>query len=139
MDPTTILIPMLSLAGVTFVVLLLIPFRRFRAAFRGEVVAADFKYGESERVPPEVSLPNRNLMNLLEMPLLFYVVCVTLYVTRNVDGTARLLAWTYFSLRVLHSLVHLTYNKVSHRLLPYAASNLVLAVLWLRLFLAILH
>jgi len=63
------------------VVLLLIPFRRFRAAFAGQVGAGDFRYGESARVPGEVSIPNRNYMNLLELPVLFYIVCVLDYVT----------------------------------------------------------
>jgi hypothetical protein len=42
------------------------------------------------------------------------------------------LAWLYFALRVAHSVVHLTYNNVFHRLGVYAASGVVLALLWLR-------
>jgi hypothetical protein len=72
------------------------------------------------------------------MPVLFYVACLTLYVTRNVEGAALFLAWLYFGLRVAHSLVHLTYNKVYHRLTAYAASNVVLAMLWIRLVQALL-
>ena len=79
-----------------------------------------------------VSLPNRNFMNLLELPMLFYVVCIALYVTLSVDAYALALAWLYFALRVAHSLVHLTYNNVFHRLGVYAASGVVLALLWLR-------
>jgi hypothetical protein len=40
-------------------------------------------------------------------------------------------------LRAAHSLVHLTYNKVFHRLGVYAASNVVLLMIWIRLFLAL--
>jgi hypothetical protein len=76
-------------------------------------------------------------MNLLEMPLLFYVACLTLYVTGKVDAVAVYLAWLYFGLRAAHSLIHLTYNKVFHRLTVFAASNAVLAVLWIRLFFAL--
>jgi hypothetical protein len=83
-------------------------------------------------VPGAVSLPNRNFMNLLELPMLFYVVCVGLYITLSVDAAAVALAWLYFALRVLHSLVHLTYNNVFHRLGAYAASTLVLGLLWVR-------
>jgi hypothetical protein len=46
----------------------------------------DFKFGESARVPGNVSVPNRNLMNLLELPVLFYVACLTLYVTKSIKG-----------------------------------------------------
>ena len=72
---------MFGLAVWTALVLLLIPVARFRAVSRGEVTVADFKLGESSAVPFAVSIPNRNYMNLLEAPALFYVVCLTLYVS----------------------------------------------------------
>ena len=132
MDPLRIFHPMMALAGLTLVVLLLIPVARFRAAFRRQVSANDFRYGESANVPGAVSLPNRNLMNLLEMPVLFYVLCIALYVTRMADAAALYGAWAYVPLRAAHSVVHLTYNNVFHRLAVYAASNVVLAALWVR-------
>ena len=129
----SILYPMVALAGLTFVVLLLIPIRRFRAAFAGAVTADDFRYGESARVPPDVALPNRNMMNLLELPMLFYVACLTAYVTHGENAYLVQLAWIYVALRAAHSLVHVTYNRVSHRLLIFAASNVVLIMLWTNL------
>jgi hypothetical protein len=137
MNQTNILYPMVALAALTFVVLLLIPYARFRAGRRRRVVIDDFRFGESQNVPSDVSIPNRNLMNLLEMPVLFYVACLTLYVTKNVNTLVLSLAWLYFGLRAGHSLVHLTYNKVFHRLTVYAASNVVLAIMWVRLFSAL--
>jgi hypothetical protein len=134
MNPEGILLPMAALAALTFAVLLVIPYKRIGAGRKGLVTWRDFKYGESEKVPPDVRIPNRNLMNLLEMPMLFYVACVTFYVTRHVGPEVLLLAWVYVALRVLHSAVHLTYNRVRDRLIVYAASNVVLAVLWIRLF-----
>ena len=128
---------MVALATMTFAVLLFIPYKRFKAGLKGQVSADDFKFGESTNVPSDVSIPNRNLMNLLEMPVLFYVACLTLYVTKNVDAMLLVLAWIYFALRAAHSLVHLTYNRVRHRLIVYAASNVVLAMIWIRLFQAL--
>ena len=132
MHPVQILFPVVALAALTFVVLLLIPAARFRAGARGEVRSRDFAYGESASVPPRVGLPNRNLMNLLELPMLFYVVCLAFYVTRSVSASAVTLAWTYVALRAAHSVIHLTYNRVSHRALVFAASNVVLVLLWVR-------
>jgi hypothetical protein len=137
MDPKSIFYPMIALAALTFAVLLILPFKRIGAARQGRVRPHDFKYGESANVPGDVAIPNRNLMNLLEMPVLFYAACITFYVTKTVDATAIWLSWSYFALRLGHSAVHLTYNKVLHRLAVYAASNVVLAVLWIRLFRAI--
>ena len=130
MDRSSILLPVIALATLTFAVLLLIPIRRFRAGFRGQVTSADFKFGESERVPDEVKLANRNYMNLLEIPVLFYTVCILFFVTETVDPLAVQLAWAYVALRAVHCAIHVTYNKVRHRLYAFALSNVALIVMW---------
>ncbi|MGE5567385.1 MAG: MAPEG family protein [Parcubacteria group bacterium] len=130
MNQETIFLPVLALAALTFIVLGVIPLRRFRAAFAGQVTPADFATGESANVPAQVSLANRNYMNLLELPVLFYAVCVAAYVTHTVDGLLVNLAWGYVALRAVHSLVHLSYNNVIHRLSFFALSNFVLMAMW---------
>ena len=133
----SILYPMGALVAWTFIILALVPIARLRAAAQGRVRAKDFRLGESATVPADVALFNRNFMNLLELPVLFYVACLTLYATRTADGTALVLAWLYVGLRVCHSLVHVTYNNVFHRLAAYAASVVVLLAMWVRLFMAL--
>jgi len=131
MPRNLILLPMGALALLTLTVLLFIPIRRLRAVFAGQVTPGDFKYGESARVPGEVSIPNRNYMNLLELPVLFYAICIINYVTRpEIDSLTLTLAWTYVALRALHSVVHLTYNNVFHRLAFFATSNFALLAMW---------
>ena len=130
MSQNPIFLPMGVLAFWTFAVLLLIPFQRFRAAFAGRVNAEDFKYGESGNVPGEVSIPNRAMMNLLELPVLFYVVCLLFFVTGKIDATVIELAWIYVGLRLAQTLIHLTYNNVIHRLTMFASSNFMLIGLW---------
>lgn len=130
MEPTEIFLPMSALALLTLSVLLLIPFKRFKAAFARQVTVDDFRFGESAKVPGDVSLPNRNLMNLLELPVLFYVLCLTAFVTEHVTSTLVVMAWIYFSLRLCHSMVHLTYNNVYHRLTLFALSNFLLVIMW---------
>lgn len=129
-----ILWPMGGLALLTFIILLLLPVRRFRAAFAGKVTPADFKLGESANVPPRVVLVNRNYMNLLEFPQLFYVICLMLYVTDRVDAVNYRLAWGYVALRALHSVIHVTYNNVMHRLTIFAISNVLVIVMWAMFF-----
>ncbi len=123
-----------ALAFLTFTVLLFIPIRRFRAAFAGQIGPEDFKYGESDRVPGSVSIPNRNYMNLTELPVLFYAVCLMFYVTNRTDQTVVWLAWAYVVLRVLHSIIHIAYNNVFHRLSVFAISNFVLLAMWVVFF-----
>ncbi len=91
--------PMGVLAFLTFGVLTLIPIRRFRAGAAGQIVADDFKFGESTSVPGHVSIPNRNYMNLLELPMLFYVGSLMFFVVGKVDAAVLSLAWVYVALK----------------------------------------
>ena len=134
MPQELIFAPMGALALLTFIVLGFIPARRFRAASAGQVKAEDFRFGESQAVPGHVSIPNRNYMNLLELPMLFYVAGLMYYVAGRLDQAALVVAWVYVGLRAVHSLVHLTYNNVFHRLTAFALSNLVLMAFWLMFF-----
>lgn len=136
MNHINILYPVFTLAAWTGIVLLLIPFQRVRAGLQGHVTPNDFRYGESARVPPHVTIPNRNYMNLLELPLLFYVACLMLYAGGKASSSALIAtAWVYVGLRIGHSVVHLSYNNVLHRLGLFATSNLVLIVYWVLTFL----
>ena len=138
MEPLEIFRPVLALVALTFLVLLRIPYVRIRAAYARRVRTEDFALGESVAVPPDVALPNRNYMNLLELPMLFYALAIALFATQLVDCTLLALAWLYVGLRAAHSAVHLTYNHVIHRLVVFALSNVVLSAMWLLFALKIL-
>jgi hypothetical protein len=71
-----------------------------------------------------------NFRNLFEVPVLFYLLCTALAVTGgSTPGFVRA-AWAYVALRALHSLIHVTYNRVVHRFLAYVASTLLLFGMW---------
>lgn len=131
--------PVVALVAWTFAVLMCIPVARIRAVLRGRVRVDDFKLGESAAVPAEVSVFNRNYMNLLELPLLFYAASLILCLLGGASTLQLALAWAYVGLRVLHSLIHLSYNHVLHRLAAFAASNAVLAVIWVMLAVRLLQ
>ena len=137
MRPERIFAPVCVLALWTGFVLFLTGFRRVLAVRRRRVSRQAFRLGESAEVPNDVAVVNRNLMNLLEMPLLFYVVAIALYVTHHVNAGAMGLAWAFVALRVLHSCEHLTTNNILRRLTWFAASNVVLVSLWVRLVVAV--
>ena len=109
--------------------LMLVGQRRFASRLHPR----EFAVGESARVPPAVSLPNRNFMNLLEVPVLFYVVSLTFFVTQQVTAVAVGLAWLFVALRIAHSVVHITYNNVMHRLGVFALANFALLGLFIHL------
>src|SRR5438445_12119050 len=106
MNPTAILWPVGALAILTFSVLMAVPYRRFRAGFAHQVRVEDFRYGESANVPGEVCIPNRNYMNLLESPNLFYVACIILYVTDLVDAHSVAMALSQVVLVIMPRLVN---------------------------------
>lgn len=51
--------------------------------------------------------------------------------TRDVTGSLVAMAWIYVAMRVLHSLIHVTYNKILHRFSIFALSNLLLLAMWI--------
>lgn len=134
MPQELIFAPMGALAFLTFTVLGLIPITRFRAGAAGHVTTDDFKLGESPRVPPSAAITNRNYMNLLEVPMLFYVGGLMYFVAGRLDTTALAVAWAYVALRAVHSVIHLTTNDVRQRLVVFGLSNFVLIAFWILFF-----
>ena len=117
---------MLALMLWTLCVLLLLPPARYRAIRAGAVDWDDFAPGESARVPEPARRVNRALVNLLEVPVIFYALVLACLM-------ALALAWAYVALRMAHTIVHLSYNRVTHRFIVFAASNGVLVAMLLRL------
>lgn len=130
MRSLAILAPIFVLALWTFIVLNVVGISRIRAAARKIVGPDDFRLGESDRVPERVRVANRNYMNLLELPVLFYTLCILVYVTGMSTTVMLVLAWLYVALRVAHSVIHLSSNNVIHRLRAFVGSNAVLLVMW---------
>ena len=129
--PESLVVPMAVLALWTILILNLIPIARIRAARAGRVHVKDFRYGESPSVPGDVSLPNRDYMNLLELPVLFYTACCVALVSARIDPVMMVLAWAFVAARIAHSLVHLTYNNVIHRLIVFAVGVTILLIMWI--------
>ena len=75
-----------------------------------------------------------NFRNLFEVPVLFYVWCIAIVLTGGSTPALVTAAWAYVALRALHSLIHVTYNRVVHRFLIYVASTLLLFGLWFAFF-----
>ena len=72
-----------------------------------------------------------NFRNLFELPVLFYLALVVAAIAGLVDRRRRW-RWPGCSslLRVVHSAIQCSYNKVMHRFQAYFAGGVVLWVLW---------
>jgi hypothetical protein len=71
-----------------------------------------------------------NFRNLFELPVLFYLALVVAANTSQVTSLTLTLAWAFVALRIAHSAIHCTYNKVYHRFNAYVLGGTVLWILW---------
>jgi len=137
MRPESVFLPVSVLALWTMLVLILVGARRVLAVRSGRVPRSAFRFGEAPGVPDDVVAANRNFMNLLETPVLFYVAVIAFYITHRVTPGTVTLAWVFVALRLVHSFIQLTSNHIMHRFFAFVASNVVLATLWIRFVLAL--
>jgi hypothetical protein len=104
---------------------------RVLAVRKGHMKVKDFNVIDLSTATPFVNRSTRHIANLFEFPVLFYVVCLIALQLHTTGAAALVLAWVYVALRALHSIIHLTYNRVMHRMPVFMASNFVLLFLWL--------
>ncbi|WP_027079844.1 MAPEG family protein [Luteimonas mephitis] len=71
-----------------------------------------------------------NFRNLFELPVLFYLALVVAAVSGLATDATLALAWLFVLLRVVHSAIQCSYNKVMHRFQAYLAGSVALWVLW---------
>lgn len=128
MTAEAILLPMLALMLLTFVVWVYMYVLRIGHILRQRIhpqkLTTPDKVGAL--IPEPVSYPAYNFRNLFELPVLFYVLCLLLFVTEMADAWDLLAAWVFVALRVVHSAIHCTLNIVKYRFYAYFASALVL-------------
>ncbi len=89
-------------------------------------------------LPPQVQWKAQNYNHLHEAPTVFYAVAIVLAIVGAGDGLNAQLAWAYVTLRVIHSLVQATVNKVTVRFALFALSSLVQMALVARAAMAVL-
>lgn len=133
-----IFLPMLMTMVLTAIVWFYMYAKRIPAMIRARKGPQTYQSPGSieEYLPQEINFPANNLKNLLELPVLFYGLCLYLFVTGNVDSTYIACAWLFFMLRVVHSVNHCTRNRVLLRFYSYAAGALAL---WFMLGRALFH
>jgi hypothetical protein len=127
-----ILYPALGLVALTFGVWVLMYVRRI-GAMRRHRMSPELYATRASRAPlDEQASASDNFQNLLELPVLFYVLVLALYATQRVDAVFVALAWAFVAARLAHTLVHVTYNRVLHRFAVYVAGAALLWIAWLR-------
>ncbi len=105
--------------------------RRVRAV---KTKAVSFRYFRAmqgpDLIPDYAAIPSRHFVNLFEVPVLFYVVCLSSMILQTTGPVMIGLAWCFVSLRVLQAIIHLSYNNIRHRMLVYMGGFGVVITMW---------
>ena len=134
-----ILQPLLTFFGLVFVVWFTMFIRHSISLKKSGLDAQAIALPEQllEVFPASVRLAGNNLRNLFEIPVVFVGISLCIYVTNTVDTFYLRAAWLYVGLRVVHSLIHCTVNRVDIRFLAWFASCWVVWVMAARFALSI--
>ena len=128
-----ILQPVVALAGWTMVMWLWMYATRIPAMNAAKVdpdrLANDPEATLDRILPPQIQWKAHNYNHLHEAPTVFYAVAIVLAIIGLGDGINLWLGWAYVALRVAHSLVQASVNKVMVRFTLFALSSLVLIAL----------
>ena len=137
MQQEAILAPVLALMVLTLVIWAYMYVLRLGYIARHGVAPQDLATPDRRAavLPERINLPAHNLRNLFELPVAFYALCLYLYVTGSADGRYVAAAWLFVALRVIHSAIHCTCNRVAWRFSAYMLGALAL---WAMLGLAVL-
>jgi len=80
-----------------------------------------------------------NYIHLMEQPTLFYAIVFALILMGQNFPLNVGLAWTYVGLRIAHSIVQATWNRILVRFILFALSTLCLLALTLHAAIGLLH
>ena len=130
MDTRQIFLPALAMAALTFVVWWRMYVMRVGEMKRERIHPQSVATSADMAARVKDTRASDNFRNLFELPVLFYMALVVAALTGQVNGLIVGLAWGFVALRIVHSAIHCTYNKVMHRFAAYLAGGVVLWALW---------
>ncbi|AMX99918.1 MAPEG family protein [Mesorhizobium ciceri] len=129
MNQTTIFWPVLAHVLLIYIVYCVLGRRRYGAIRSGEAKPAQFKVRSTE--PASSVTVAANLTNQFELPVLFYVLCLTLHLTNGVNYLTLVLMWIFVASRYFHAWVHLTSNNLLLRSRSFFVSAVILLLGWI--------
>jgi len=87
-----------------------------------------------QKLPEKAEIAAHNYNHLMEQPTIFYALMFTIFLMDKVTPLALYCAWGYVALRIVHSLVQVTVNKVMLRFGVFTLSTILLIVAALSTF-----
>ena len=129
MNQTAVFWPLLAQVLLVYIVYVVMGRRRFVAVKSGEAKVGQFKTRSTE--PASSVTVAANLCNQFELPVLFYVLCLTLHVTNGVNYLTLALMWIFVLTRYFHAWVHLTSNNLRFRSRAFYLGAIILLLAWI--------
>ena len=129
--------PVMALVLWTLVVWLWMYATRIPAMQKAKIDPQDAARTRTLDLPPEVMWVSDNYNHLMEQPTIFYAAALAAQLAGQADGLNVGLAWAYVILRVVHSLIQCTVNVVMARFAVFSLATVVLAVMAIRVALAV--
>jgi hypothetical protein len=127
-----IIYPVFCLVMLTFIMAFATGTSRLISVRRKQINPKYYVLLSGDTPPDYVQKIGRNFANLLEVPVLFYLLAV-LVITLDINNTLLLnLAWLYVALRLVHTIIHVSYNYVMHRFMVFGLSVLTLLTMWVQ-------
>ena len=121
--------PMFTMVVLIFVFMVYTLLIRISSVRSGTVPLKYFKLFNGD-APEVVIKTNRHFSNLFETPVLFFIAGTLCIVLKVESGFTIALAWIYVGLRCVHMYIHLTYNKILHRMIVFLLSLICILILW---------
>ena len=132
-----VIYPMFSLVVLTFVIGFSTGISRLISAKKGHVDRRYFKLLSGYAPPDYIVQLSRNFSNLLEVPVLFYALCIIILVLGINNSLMIGFAWAFVALPIVHSFIHVTYNNPIHRFLAFLLSSSIVLIMWIQLIIII--
>tara|TARA_R110001583_G_scaffold11613_9_gene52236 strand:- start:28082 stop:28489 length:408 start_codon:yes stop_codon:yes gene_type:complete len=132
-----IIYPMFTLVVLTFVIGFSMGISRFISVKKGLVDRRYFKLLAGYTAPDNIVKLSRNFSNLFEIPVLFYALGIVLLALDINNQLMLSLAWAFVVLRIIHSIIHVTYNHPIHRFLVFLISSTIVLIMWVQLMIII--
>ena len=142
---TEIFLPIFYMLCLTTAVFLFSTLIRIKEIYlndtKNAVSGSEHKHPPFQQGSDILKNSQRNLANLFEFPIFFYVVCIIIVITDRVDESFITLAYWFFYLRLIHSIYHIFFNQLiikngfPLRSLIWAPSTIVILLMWIKLIL----
>jgi hypothetical protein len=122
--------PLVAQTVLIFILYGLLGWRRRVAVRSGRITMEIFRENHQRDEPAECLFVRNCLANQFELPVLFYVVSIVLFMTQADNLPAVILAWIFVATRYAHAYVHVTSNNLRLRSPLFGLGFLVLVGLW---------